>query len=147
MTTPTKHDTPAPTVMIVAGTVMFCFVIAGCVSVFIAAPEGANTGSLVALLIGALAPTLASLAVLAKVQGVDEKADRTSREVSAVRQDTYALTNGLLDAKVRAAVADVAHPSFIRPDAAEQIAADRAVRESASGDRPEPNMPEPEVGP
>lgn len=117
-------------VVVIVGGVVFCFVVAACVAVFIAAPEGANTGSLVAILIGSLAPTLASLGVLAKV--------------NKVADDTHALTNGLLDAKVRAGFADVAHPSFIRPEARDQIARDRVTRADAHTD--EQDTP-PTVGP
>jgi hypothetical protein len=116
-------------VLVIVAAVVFCFVIAACVAVFAAAPEGANTGSLITLLIGQLAPTLVALGVLAKVNAVDQKADATSAQVSQVAQDTYRLTNGLLDAKVRAGVADVLPDHLIDPDAREQIADDRRVRE------------------
>lgn len=109
-------------VVVIVGGVIFCFVVAACVAVFIAAPEGANTGSLVAILIGSLAPTLASLGVLAKVNNTDAKVDR-------VADDTYRLTNGLLDAKVRAGVADVLPDHLIDPEARDQIVEDRKIRE------------------
>lgn len=130
MTTPTTTPTTGDVyvnpsrnnnVLVIVGGVVFCFVVAACVAVFIAAPEGANTGSLVAILIGSLAPTLASLGVLAKVNGTEAKVDQ-------VAQDTYRLTNGLLDAKVRAGMADVLPDHLIDPDAHEQIKADRLVR-------------------
>lgn len=109
-------------VVVIVGGVVFCFVVAACVAVFIAAPDGANTGTLVTTLIGSLAPTLAALGVLAKVNNTDAKVDR-------VAEDTYRLTNGLLDAKVRAGVADVLPDHMIDPKALDQIESDRQVRD------------------
>lgn len=103
-------------VVVIVGGVVFCFVVAACVVVFVAAPEGANTGSLIAILVGSLAPTLASLGVLAKV--------------NRVADDTYRLTNGLLDAKVRAAIADTTPEHMLDPDYVDQqLHADRRVRD------------------
>jgi ascorbate-specific PTS system EIIC-type component UlaA len=110
-------------VVVIVGGVVFCFTLAACVAVFIAAPEGGNTASLIAILIGALAPTLASLGVLAKVNNTDAKVDR-------VADDTYRLTNGLLDAKVRAGVADAMPEHMLDPDYVEgQLHVDRRVRD------------------
>lgn len=114
-------------VLVIVGGVIFCFVVAACVAVFIAAPEGANTGSLITLLLGSLASTLASLGVLAKVNQTEAKVDR-------VADDTYRLTNGLLDAKVRAGVADVLPDHMIDPDARTLIEGDRKMRQDQHDD-------------
>lgn len=95
--------------------VMFCFVVAACVAMFIAAPEGSNTATMVTALLGTLAPTVAVLATLGKVQAMDRKVDY--------------LANGGTDAKVRAGVADVLRADLLNPEAADQLDADRRHRE------------------
>lgn len=110
-------------VVVIVGAVVFCFVIAAVVAVYVAAPEGANTGSLITLLIGQVAPTLVALGVLAKVNSTDAK-------VEQVAEDTYRLTNGLLDAKARAAIADTMPEHLLDPDYVDgQMHADRRVRD------------------
>lgn len=106
-------------VLAVLVVVVFCFTIGACVAVFIAAPEGANTGSLVVILIGTLPPTVASLVALAKVTGI-------GGDVAEVKADTTRLTNGLADAKMRAALAEVVPNHMIDPAyAQEQLGVDR----------------------
>lgn len=102
--------------------------ILGAVLVYIFAPEGAD----IAPLIGLVGPTVATLAVLGKVNNVDDKIDR-------VDQRTEDLTNGLMDAKLRAGVADVLGEHLIDPAARGQLEADRARRDEAgrhAGDTP-----------
>lgn len=123
---------PNTTVVLIVGVVVVvCFTMAACVAVFVAAPEGANTGSLLALLLGQLAPTVAALALLAKQSSTDAKVDTIS-------EDTSAMTNGLGDAKLRAAIADVLDPSLIDPTALQQIDHDRRRRDASRDPRREP---------
>lgn len=113
---------PNNNVIVIVGAAVFCFVIAAVVAVFVAAPDGAETGSLITLLIGQVAPTLVALGVLAKVNQTDAKVER-------VADDTYRLTNGLLDAKVRAAIADTTPEHMLDPDYVEgQMNSDRRIR-------------------
>jgi hypothetical protein len=121
-------------VVVIVGAVVFCFVIAAVVAIYVAAPEGANTGSLITLLIGQVAPTLVALGVLAKVNS-------TAAQVEQVAEDTYRLTNGLLDAKARAAIADTMPEHLLDPDYVDgQMHADRRVRDQQH-DR-EPRRPD-----
>jgi hypothetical protein len=60
---------------------------------------GAESGVVTAVL-ASLAPTAAVLAAMRQTAGVEDK-------LNGVRRDTHALTNGLLDSKVRAGVAEV----------------------------------------
>lgn len=118
-----SYRPPNNNVIVIVGAVVFCFVIAAVVAVYVAAPEGANTGSLITLLIGQVAPTLVALGVLAKVNSTDAKVER-------VADDTYRLTNGLLDAKVRAGIADTMPEHMLDPDYVEdQMHVDRRVRQ------------------
>lgn len=73
--------------LVVAVVVMFCFVVAACAAVFVASPDGANTGSLITILLGSLASTIAALAALAGVARVDGKADK--------------MLNGVMDHKIK----------------------------------------------
>lgn len=89
-------------------------------AVYIFAPDDAD----IAPLIGLVGPTVATLAVLGKVNSVGTQLDR-------VDQRTEDLTNGLMDAKLRAGVADVLAPHNIDPAALNQLEADRARRDLA----------------
>lgn len=86
----------------------------------------APTGTDVAPLIGTLAPTVAALGALAQVQRMQGKVDR-------VDQRTEELSNGLMDSKIRAGVADVI-PDHLLDDTytRQQLAADR-MRVKSSG--------------
>lgn len=80
--------------------------------------------------LGVLAPTAAVLATLRAVSTVQG-------QVQEVAADTHALTNGLLDAKVRAATAEVVHPDLVDPAyrASGQALDDHAARDSGDPDR------------
>jgi hypothetical protein len=73
-------------IVVVCITILFIFVVAGCVVAFVAVPNGANTASLITILIGSLAPTIASIGAL--VVSVRTK------------EHTSALLNGRLEAKI-----------------------------------------------
>lgn len=118
----TAKSANALTPIIVGLVVVFCFTIAACVAIFVAAPEGANTGSLITILISAMANVVGVLALFVKVSGTDAKVDQVAR-------DTNALTNGLLDAKLRASHADVTPIDRLDPEyVATQLEVDRRVR-------------------
>lgn len=63
---------------------------------------------LVIQVIGVIAPTLAILATVQQVKNVGERVDK-------VAEDTHALSNGLLDAKVRSGVAEVLPDHLVDP--------------------------------
>lgn len=117
-----------PTVLVVGVIIVFCFTVAAVVAISVAVPEGANKGSLVAILMGSLAPTIASLVALAKVSSV-------SGTVDQVAEDTTKLTNGLMDSKIRAAVADVLPAHLVDPNARAQIASDVERRDNHNAER------------
>lgn len=75
-----------------------------------------------------LAPTIAVLATLRAVGAVQGTVERVER-------DTHALTNGLLDSKVRAGVAEVVHPELVDPAYSDKRVTDqRAVDDAHDGD-------------
>lgn len=98
---------------------LFIGTMATVVLLVVFAPEE-RAGALVAQVIGASAPVLAVLAAMRQVAAVDHK-------VSQVERDTHALTNGLLDAKVRAGVAEVLPDDQLDPDYTTRRADDRAA--------------------
>lgn len=111
-------STPKPasnTVGIVAAAAVIIFAMACVVALQIAVPEGANTFSLIALLLGQVPGAIAALMGLQK-----------STQANAT---LHQLANGLGDAKHRAAIADVVKPEFLRDDVDDQLAADNVRRE------------------
>lgn len=112
---PPVQSGPSTNVIILAVMAMFVCVVGSITLMAIAVEDGARLESLVGQLLAALTPTIATVALLAKVHGVGRQVDF--------------LANGGTDAKVRAAVADVIDPDLLRDDAHDQIAVDRAVRD------------------
>lgn len=101
--------------------VLLVALMATVVALGIALEDGSRAATLIGLvipLVGLAVPGLLALVKLNDVQATMTK----------VAGHTTDLTNGLLDAKVRAAVADVMS-DVIDPDAREQIATDRARRD------------------
>lgn len=88
--------------------VVFVSTLAAVVLVVTLAPAD-QVGTLVPLILGAVAPTAAVLVSLRTTQNL-------AGQVDQVAQDTHDLRNGLLDAKVRAGVADVLPDHMIDPD-------------------------------
>lgn len=107
------------TVVVICVTVLVSVVVAAVALVYVFAPAGTDTPGLAAILVGTLAPTIAALATMLKVGNV-------SSQVADVAADTEKLANGLGDAKIRTAVADVLADDLVDPEAREQLAADRA---------------------
>jgi len=106
------------TALVLTMAAVVLFIIAAVVVIAVAVPEGGNPGSLIAILIGSLAPTLAAIAAVAKIGNVEQR-------VEQVAADTSDLANGRGDAKMRAAVATVIGDEQVHPDARAQVAEDR----------------------
>lgn len=113
------------TVLIVAGTVVGVVVVVAITAVAIAIEDGARAASMIALIVGPLATLLAFLGLFVKVQSL-------GGDVAKSLEQTTELTNGLGDAKFRAAVADVLHNDLIDPAVHDQLARDRARRRAAT---------------
>lgn len=85
---------------------------------------------LITLVLSAVTPTITVLAAMRQVETV-------RGEVSQVRADTHALTNGLLDSKVRAGVAEVLPDQLVDPEyRAGQHLADQVAVENGHTDAP-----------
>lgn len=117
---------PVSTTAVVVGVVTaFCFTTAAVVALVVAAPEGTDVSAVVSTLLASLAAAIGVLATLVKVEKVDAQLERTDAKVTD-------LTNGLMDAKIRAAVADVLRPDFVDPQVHPQLEEDRTRRETGS---------------
>lgn len=113
------------TVLIVAAAVIGVVVIVAITAVAIAIEDGARAASMIALIVGPLATLLAFFGLFVNVQGM-----RT--DIAQVKGQTTELTNGLGDAKFRAAVADVLPDHMIDPAIFPQLQRDRARRATAA---------------
>lgn len=102
----------ATTVLILVVGTIVCFTIAAVVTISVAIPEGANTGTLVALLLANLASVIPALVAAA----------RATQTASGVES----LSNGTMDAKIRTALAEVMRPEAIDPAAKRQLEHDKA---------------------
>lgn len=97
--------------------VLFSVTVAGVVAMVVAVGVEAST-ALVAALLGQVGTVVAVLANFQRTGVVEQKVD-------AVASDAHDLVNGLLDAKVRAGVAEVLQPHLIDPEAEDQLHHDR----------------------
>jgi len=109
------------TAALVVVAVVFVVTVIAVLLAFLFAPAERDLTIVIGPLLGTLAPTIAAVALLVQVRSVQA-------DVSQVRQDTHALTNGLLDSKVRAGVADVIRDEHLDPAASTMLTEDRAVR-------------------
>jgi len=117
------------TAALVVVAVVFCVTVLSVLLAFLFAPAERDLTLVIGPLLGTLAPTIAAVALLVQVRGVQA-------DVQQVREDTHALTNGLLDSKVRVAVSETVHPDLLHPDVEPTLVADRIVRESAHDNGP-----------
>jgi hypothetical protein len=83
-------------VLIVCVTVMFCFVMATAVAIVRVSHDNATALSLIVILLGTLAPTIAALAVVIKGESIKQTAVETNEKVDRV-------LNGEMAAKIKAA--------------------------------------------
>lgn len=118
---------------------LFAFTVAAATAIYLLAPEPDNAVNLVATLLANLS---ALIAVIVNLQRTGQVADK----VDSVRRNTHDLVNGLLDAKVRAGVAEVIHPDLVDPTYADppvpagtpDLSADLARRAAARDDATPP---------
>lgn len=107
---------PSGNALVIAFALIVVAVVTGVVVIAVSEPENGET--IITLLLGSLAPTIGVLANLYKTGDIAKR--------------TEDLTNGLMDAKIRAGVADVVVPHLVADDAKPMIEADRARRGNLS---------------
>jgi hypothetical protein len=83
-------------VLIICGTVMFCFVMATAVAIERITNDNATALSLIVILLGSLAPTIAALALVVKGESMKQTAEDTNAKVDRV-------LNGEMAAKIKKA--------------------------------------------
>lgn len=71
-------------VLVVCATVMFCFVMATAVAVLRVSHDNATALSLVVILLGSLAPTIAALAVVIKGESIKQTGEDTNQKMERV---------------------------------------------------------------
>lgn len=128
---PKPSPTVAPAVLvalIICGTVLGLAAIAGFVVLVLNAPPETD----LVKLLGAVGTGLAL--VIAQVANY-VKTGRVESRVAAQGAQVEYLTNGGTDAKVRAGLADIIDPRFLKPDVGEQLEADRAHRAASPAAR------------
>lgn len=112
-------------VIVWAAVVMFVATMATVIALAFAIDDGARVESLVGIILPAAASLVVAMLALVKISQVGDQVDKVSKQ-------TTDLTNGLLDAKVRAAVADVLAPELVDPAAEQLLTSDRHRRDSAN---------------
>lgn len=115
-------------VLVVSLVVAFVAVMGTVIALVLAVEDDARVTSLLGLVLPALASLGVLLGSLYKLTAVAETAESTRERVEVIASQTTDLTNGGLDAKVRAAVADVLADHLIDPGATAQLGVDRARR-------------------
>lgn len=108
--------------VVLAATVLVVVLVGAVVALGIAIDDGARVASLVGLVLPVVGVAVPALLALAKIHNVADQVDK-------VEQRTLDLTNGHMDRKIRAAVADVLRPGLIDPQAKDQLVVDRASRD------------------
>lgn len=130
-----KSSTNTAALIVVA--VMFVVTVMAVLLAFLLAPADRDLTIVIGPLLGLLAPTIASIALLAQVSTVKNVQEQQGAKLDKVAKDTHDLTNGLLDSKVRAGVADVIRPQHVDPDVLEQLERDYAARERSHASEPD----------
>lgn len=133
MSTPTtpsgSGQRVSATAALIVVAIVFVVTVLSVLLAFLFAPAERDLTLVIGPLLGTLAPTIAAVALLVQVRGVQA-------DVQQVRQDTHALTNGLLDSKIRAGVAETVRDELVDPAAADLLRTDRQTR--ADHHTPEP---------
>lgn len=114
-----SKTSPSGNVIVLAVATLASVVVLSVVLLVVFAPKDTDVVGVLTILLGFLTTTIATLVTLGRVQAVDQKVEY--------------LANGGTDAKIRAGIADVVRPELLKPDADEQLEADRAHRAAGPG--------------
>lgn len=119
----TTKPTPPYTVLAVCATIVALAVVAALVTLVLYAPPETDLVKILGAIAGGMGLLATQVLNYLKTTRVAEVAESTDTKVTE-------LTNGLMDAKIRAAVSEVVQPHLINPDAEGLIEADKARREN-----------------
>lgn len=95
-------------VMIICGTVMFCFVMATAVAIVHWANDPTTALTLIVILLGSLAPTIGALALVVKGESIRQTAEDTNNKVDRV-------LNGEMASKIKRAYKEALEESGRSP--------------------------------
>jgi len=104
--------------MVWGAVVVFIATLGTIVALSLTVKDSEQLGRLIGLILPAVGALVVLILALDKVSQVDQKVDKVGRQTSD-------LTNGLLDAKMRVAVASIIRPEHIDPGAQQQLEADQ----------------------
>lgn len=107
---------------------LFSVTMGATVALFLVADNPTMAATMVTSLLGSLGTIAAVLVTLQKTAQVSARVDQVAGTMDTVDGRTHDLVNGLLDAKVRAGVAEVLHPDLVDPAVLAQVDADKATR-------------------
>lgn len=125
---PNNKTTPASgNVIILAVCVVFVVTLGAAVAVTSAVEDGARASSLVSMILPVGGTALLALLALFKIGEVQQVAEE-------VRAHTVDLTNGKMDAKIRAGVADVLADALIDPQAYPLVEQAREIRDRGNAE-------------
>lgn len=110
--------------VVLGAVVIFVATLGTIVALAFAVDDGARVESLVGLILPAAGTLLLALLALDKIGKVDQVVQR-------VDKTTGELANGLMDSKIRAAVAEVIRDAYVDPSAHQLLEADRRRRDNA----------------
>lgn len=117
------QTTPASGNAIIAAVcVVFMVTIGATIGIIVAVDDGARASSLVSIILPSGGTVILGLLALFKLGSVEAT-------LAEVKSQTNDLTNGKMDAKIRAGIADVLADHFIDPASVQQIALDRLTRD------------------
>lgn len=88
-----QNNNTSNNIIAVCVTVIVCFTLAAAVGVFIAVPDGANTGSLIAIIMASLPGNIVGITALVKA--------------NSIKEDTGAILNGRMEAKIESVMKTV----------------------------------------
>lgn len=91
--------------------------------------EGRDSTVVAAMLIGFIGPTIVAMLALLKGLDTDVKVSRQKAVTDSTHSAVAELANGSMDAKIRAAVAEVLPDTMVDPAIRPQLAVDRQRRD------------------
>lgn len=111
-------------VLIIAATAAVITLVAAITLVAVLVQDSTRATTMIGLIAAPVTSLIGFLVLMARL-------DTVKGDVEQVKDHTEAMTNGLGDAKTRAAVADVLRPDLIDPTIREQLVADRRRQAAA----------------
>jgi hypothetical protein len=113
-----KMSTDSRNTFLVCATVMFCTVIAGALGVLHYVKDPQSSIALISILFGLLAPSITGIAAVIGINNAKQAAKDAADVGASVKEDTHAILNGAMEAKIQKVVAKalIDHSIETHPD-------------------------------